>query len=72
VAAFVDTNDPRVSATDFHLLATSLGAGAGIPGQWEGRTAGLTSTPDVGAWQRAVGGTSLIVNTGMNGGFSDA
>ena len=29
-----------------------------MPGQWEDQTAGLTSSPDVGAWQNAGGGGS--------------
>jgi hypothetical protein len=56
--ALVDSSDPRKSATDLHLIPTSNGAGAGLPQQWEGQTAGLASTPDVGAWQRLAGGSS--------------
>jgi hypothetical protein len=62
--------NPFVSSTDLHLIASSNGASAGLPGQWENLTAGLQSTPDVGAWQRnASSGGSIIVNPGMDGGW---
>lgn len=54
---------PFVSSTDLHLLSTSVGASAGLPGQWENQAAGLVSTPDVGAWQRNAstgGGTPAV------------
>ncbi len=50
--ALVDSSSPFVSSTDLHLIPSSAGANAGLPGQWENLTAGLTSMPDVGAWQR--------------------
>lgn len=57
-----DTGNPFVNApSDLRLVAGSLGAGAAWPGQWENQTAGIASTPDVGADQRAVG-TSGVAN----------
>lgn len=54
--ALSDSSDPRTSSTDFHLVSTSNGYGAGIPGQWEDLTGGVKSTPSPGAWQSASAG----------------
>lgn len=50
---------PFVSSTDLHLLPSSVGASAGLPGQWENQASGLNSQPDVGAWQRNASGTPV-------------
>ena len=58
-AAFVDSSQPYVSSTDLHLVASSAGANASLPGIWPQATyvsPPLQSTPDVGAWQRVAGG----------------
>lgn len=62
----IDSSDPRTSTTDLHLISSSNGAGAAAPGQWENLTAGLTSTPDVGAWQRLAGNP---IGNNFSGGF---
>jgi hypothetical protein len=64
--ALTDAAANVVSSTDLHLLPASAGAGAAMPGQWEGQTAGLVSRPDVGAWQRYGG---LLRPPGMTGGM---
>lgn len=52
-----DAGNPFVSSTDLHLISASTGAGTGLPGIWAQASfasPALASTPDVGAWQRAV------------------
>lgn len=46
-----DGSSPVVSTSNFTLLASATGAGAGVPGQWE--NIAQQAHPDVGAWQRA-------------------
>ena len=70
--ALSEAINPFVSSTDLHLTSSSVGAGAGLPQQWENQTSGLNSTLDVGAWQRAVSGgaAGILVAPGWSGGFN--
>jgi hypothetical protein len=72
LGAITESSSQFVSSTDLHIQSTSSGAGAGLPGQWVGLTPGLTSTPDVGAWQRVVtagggGGTPILQSAIIQG-----
>jgi hypothetical protein len=49
--ALSESINPFVSSTDLHLISTSVGKSAALPQQWENQAAGITSSPDVGAWQ---------------------
>ena len=53
-----ESGNPSTSSTNLSLISTAAGANAALPGQSEGASAGLGGFGDVGAWQRAAGGSS--------------
>lgn len=65
-----ESSNPVVSSSNLSLISSAVGAGAGIPSQWENVTG--QAYPDVGAWQRQVtsGSGGILYLPDMTGGLN--